>query len=49
MNPLGAEDQFLQHIRHINTKIGTIAILGFKEDIPESWERLDLDEAKPYI
>jgi hypothetical protein len=37
-----AEEQFLNRIKHINTKIGIIAVLGFQEDIPEGWERLHL-------
>ena len=49
MNPTRVEDLFLQQLRHIDTKIGIIGILDFKEDIPEGWERLNLEEAKPYL
>lgn len=37
-----AEEQLLSRIKHINTRIGIIAVLGFHEDIPEGWERLHL-------
>jgi hypothetical protein len=36
-------------VRHINTNIGIIAILGFDEDIPEGWERLRLEEGKAFL
>lgn len=40
---LSVSDRALIHrIPHINTKIGVIAVLAFREDIPEGWERLCL-------
>ena len=44
-----SQQHFLSTVRHIDTKIGTIAVLSFKEDIPEGWERLQLEEAQPYL
>ena len=36
------ETEFLNSVPHIDTKLGTIAVLNFKEDIPEGWERLQI-------
>ena len=33
----------------ITTKLGTIAILNFSKDIPLDWERLQLEDARPYL
>jgi hypothetical protein len=47
---LSEEDrQLLNRIRHISTPIGTIGVLSFNEDIPEGWERLQLEEARPFL
>jgi len=47
---MSEEDRyFLARIPHINTKLGTIGVLSFSQDIPEGWERLQLEEAKPYL
>ena len=43
------EKEFINSIPHIETKIGTIAILNFQQDIPEGWERLSLEDAQPYL
>lgn len=42
MNLSVSDRALIDRIPHINTKIGVIAVLDFREDIPEGWERLCL-------
>jgi hypothetical protein len=34
------DKELLNRISHVQTNIGTVAVLGFSEDIPQGWERL---------
>ena len=34
------DKELLNRISHVQTNIGTVAVLGFNEDIPQGWERL---------
>lgn len=46
MNQITEDRAFLQSLRHVNTQLGTVAILGFDKPIPKDWGRLTIEEGK---
>lgn len=47
MTPLGDADRnFMESVKHVETPIGYVAIIGFSMPIPPGWRMLRLDEGR---
>lgn len=44
MNLSEAEQAMLRRTANVQTKLGLVVVLGFRERIPEEWRRLTMEE-----
>ena len=35
--------------KHINTPLGVVAVFKFSDNFPQGWERLNYQEAQPFL